>query len=76
MWKNVVQPERPTDKNLVRRMRFAYWITKATETHSEYAILPRQILFRKSISMLVYVIRALPVLFYVGCYFPACLCNV
>ena len=28
-----------TDDNIIRRMRFACWITKATDTHSEYAIL-------------------------------------
>jgi hypothetical protein len=28
-----------TDDNIIRRMRIAYWITKATDTHSEYGIL-------------------------------------
>jgi hypothetical protein len=28
-----------TDDNKIRRMRFACWITKATDTHSEYVIL-------------------------------------
>jgi hypothetical protein len=28
-----------TDENIKRRMRCAYWITKATDTHSEYVIL-------------------------------------
>ena len=28
-----------TDENIMWRMRFSYWITKATETHSEYIIL-------------------------------------
>jgi hypothetical protein len=27
-----------TDVNITRRMRFACWISKATDTHSEYAI--------------------------------------
>jgi hypothetical protein len=27
-----------TDDNIIRRMRFACWITKATDTHSEYEI--------------------------------------
>jgi len=34
-----------TDDNTIRRMRFACWITKATDTHSEYVVLipfPRQ----------------------------------
>ena len=28
-----------TDDNIIRRMRFACWITKATDIHSEYATL-------------------------------------
>ena len=28
-----------TDDNIIRRMRFACWVTKATDTHSEYIIL-------------------------------------
>jgi hypothetical protein len=37
MWKNMVEP----DKLLmtVLRIRFACWVTKATNTHSEYVIL-------------------------------------
>jgi hypothetical protein len=34
-----------TDDNIIRRMRFTCWITKATDTHVEYVILiafPRQ----------------------------------
>jgi len=34
-----------TDDNIIRRMGFACWITKATDIHSEYVILiasPRQ----------------------------------
>jgi hypothetical protein len=34
-----------TDDNILRRMRIVYYITKATDTHSEYVILiafPRQ----------------------------------
>jgi hypothetical protein len=37
MWKNIVEPDRP--QVAVLRMRIAYWITKATNTNSEYAIL-------------------------------------
>jgi hypothetical protein len=40
----MVQPEGPHD-NIIRRMQIAGWITKATDTHTEYAILtafPRQ----------------------------------
>jgi len=31
--------EQATDHNIKRGMRIAYWITKATYTHSEYVIL-------------------------------------
>jgi hypothetical protein len=30
---------RATDDNITRRMRFVFWMTKATNTHSEYVIL-------------------------------------
>jgi hypothetical protein len=48
LWNNVEKYGRArqaTDDNIIRRMRFACWITKATDTHSEYLILialPRQ----------------------------------
>jgi len=38
MWKNGTARQ-ATDDNTIRRMRFAYWITTATDTHSEYVIL-------------------------------------
>jgi len=34
-----------TDNNIIGRMRFVFWITKATDPHSKYVILiafPRQ----------------------------------
>jgi len=43
MWENMVQPDRP--QMTIWSMCFTCWITKATNTHSEYAILiafPRQ----------------------------------
>jgi len=43
MWKNTVETGR--SQMTIRRMHFACWITRATETHSEYVILmafPRQ----------------------------------
>jgi hypothetical protein len=46
-----------TDGNIIRRMRFACWMTKATDTHSEYVILialPRRQLLRERASMLRY----------------------
>ena len=33
MWKNVVKPDR-SDDNIIRRMLFACWINKATNTHT------------------------------------------
>jgi hypothetical protein len=41
-WDNVEKygtARQATDGNIIRRMRFAWWITKATDTHSEYVIL-------------------------------------
>jgi hypothetical protein len=37
MWKNIVETDRP--QMTIPHMHFACWITKATETHSEYVIL-------------------------------------
>ena len=39
MWKNMVQPYRPQMAIKIRRIHFACWITKTTDTHSEYVIL-------------------------------------
>jgi len=36
MWKNIVETEMP--QVTVWRMRIAYWIPKATNTHSGYVI--------------------------------------
>jgi len=41
LWDNVVKYARArpaTNDNIIQRMRFACWITKATDTHSEYLI--------------------------------------
>jgi hypothetical protein len=46
-----------TDDNIIRRMRFACWITKAAVTHSEYVILTaflRQQALRERTFMLRY----------------------
>jgi len=54
MWKTIVEPYRP-QVPLTRRMRMARWITKTTDTQSEYAIhisLPRQLWLRESASLL------------------------
>jgi len=52
MWKNIVEPDRL--QMTIRRMRFAYWLTKTTDTHSEYLtiiVFPQQQWFRESASM-------------------------
>jgi hypothetical protein len=37
MWKNIVKWGRPQMR--IWRIRFAYWVTKATDAHSEYVII-------------------------------------
>jgi hypothetical protein len=39
MWKKYGTARQATDDNIIRRMRVAFWIAKATVTHSEYVIL-------------------------------------
>jgi hypothetical protein len=39
VWKNKVIVEQTTEKSIIWRMRFACWITKATNTHLQYVIL-------------------------------------
>ena len=61
MWKNTVQSDNSTDNNIIRRMRFACWVTKTTYTHAEYVILidfPRQQWLRERASMLRYTYTA------------------
>ena len=46
---------RARDDNIIRRVRFACWITEAITTNSEYVVLntfPKQKLLRESASML------------------------
>jgi len=31
--------DRATDDNITWHVRFAYWVTEATDTHSEYVVL-------------------------------------
>jgi len=55
MWKNLVERARP--QMTMWRMRIACWITKATNTHSQYVILiafPLQQLLHLRPSMLRY----------------------
>jgi hypothetical protein len=62
MWRKCCRARHTTDSNIIRRMRIARWITKATDTYSEYVIL----LFSGSSCYAnapqCYVIRTLPVL--------------
>jgi hypothetical protein len=56
----MLEPDRPQMKiRIIGSMRIACWITKATDTHSEYVILvliafPRQQWLRERASMLRY----------------------
>ena len=55
MWRNIVKPDRP--QMTIWRIRIACWITKATNTHSEYVILiafPQQQWLHERASMLRY----------------------
>jgi len=55
-----------TDENVTQRMRFIWWITKATDTHSEYVIhiaFPEQKLSRERYSILRHTYIAFLVLF-------------
>ena len=57
MWKNKKESEQATDDKIIWHLRFAYWITKTTDTHSEFLILiafQRQQWFRKRASALRY----------------------
>jgi hypothetical protein len=61
MCKNMLEPDRPHMTYITRRMRFAWCITKATVTHSEYEILisfPRQQWLRERASLLRYMYTA------------------
>ena len=60
LWDNVEKYDtagQTTDNNIIRRMRTACWITKATDTRSEYKILtvlPQQQWLHGSASFLHY----------------------
>ena len=64
MWKNRVESNRP--QMTIRRMRFACWITKATDTQSDYVMpiaFPRQQWLCERASMLRYT--------YIACLFSS-----
>jgi hypothetical protein len=60
VWDNVEKYGRArqaTDDNIIRRLRFAFWMTKATDTHSEYVIIiafPQHQWLRERATMLRY----------------------
>jgi hypothetical protein len=56
-----------TDDNMIRSMRFACWLTKATDTLRIRILtdFPRQQWLRERASMLTFV-RTLPVLYFMG----------
>ena len=59
-----------TDDNVIRCMRIACWVTKCTNTHSEYVILtafPLQQRLRERVSMLRYT--------YIACLVREWLCD-
>ena len=61
LWDNAFK-NTATDNNIIWRTRFACWITKATNTHSEYVTLitfPRQIWLHESASRLRLYVRCL-----------------
>jgi formylmethanofuran dehydrogenase subunit E-like metal-binding protein len=63
-----VTARQATDDNTIRRMRFACWIAKATDTHSEYVILivfTRQQWLRERASMLRLYVHCLS--FFLNC---------
>ena len=54
MWKNVPEQDR-TPENIIKCMRFACWINKAIDQHSDYIIFivfPRQQWLRERAPML------------------------
>jgi len=56
MLKSIAGAWQATGDSITRRMRFAYWIMKATDTHSEYVIylaIPRQQWLDERVSMLL-----------------------
>jgi hypothetical protein len=64
MWKNIEELRRP--QVTMWRMHIAWWIPKATNTHSEYVILidiPQQQWLLERASMLRYMYSTLPVFF-------------
>jgi hypothetical protein len=71
MWKEYGADREATDENKIRGLRFAWWITKATNTHFEYLLIivfPRQESYTKAPHC--YIVRALPLLFIICIVLP------
>jgi hypothetical protein len=69
MWKKYGRGAQATADSTIRRMRIACWITKATNTHSGYAILiafPQQQWLHERASMIRYT--------YIACLIPTYVC--
>ena len=70
MWKHNVEQGRP--QMTIRRMLFAFWIPKATNTHSQFVIhiaFPLQQWFHESVSVVRYMYAI-----YVCVYIYKCVC--
>ena len=70
IWEYFGRTVQDTDENMIPSKRFACWITKTTDTYSEYVIIivfPRQQLLRKRASMLRYTYIACRLLFMGPC---------
>ena len=66
MWKKYCRAGQATDDNIIRRMRIACWIPKATNINSEYVILiafPLQQWLRERATVLRYTYIAFLVIF-------------
>ena len=59
MWRNTVQPGR--SQTTIWRKRIACWITKATDTHSEYVILIDFALQQRNAPQRYVILRTFPV---------------
>jgi len=38
MWENYSRAGQATDENIIRNMRILHWVSKATNTYTEYVI--------------------------------------
>jgi hypothetical protein len=87
MWKKQGTARQATDHNIIWRMRFACWITEATDTHSSFLIhvaFPQPKWLRERATMLRYTYRAcfvrsaikIALLFFVRTYGVSAFCFI